>query len=79
MNSEYLDFAKEIANEAGKVMLKYFNSDNGEKYKEDDTIVTLADKEINDYLINRVKEKFPEHAVDGEERFFRKKQICLGV
>ena len=57
--NEYLSFAKEIANYAGKVMLKYFNDNNGEKYKDDNTIVTLADTEINEYLIKQVKEKYP--------------------
>lgn len=68
--NEYLSFAKEIANYAGKVMLKYFNDNNGEKYKDDNTIVTLADTEINEYLIKQVKEKYPNHAVDGEEEQF---------
>ena len=62
--SEYLNFAKDIAKYAGEIMLKYFSKDNGEKYKGDKTIVTLADTEINSYLINRVKEKYPSHAVE---------------
>lgn len=70
MNDEYLSFAKEIAKEAGKIMQKYFKQDNGESYKCDRTIVTLADKEINDYLIERVKTEFPTHSVDGEEKTF---------
>lgn len=77
--SEYLDFAKDIAKYAGKVMLKYFNQENGEKYKGDRTIVTLADTEINSYLINQVKEKYPNHAVDGEEEKYGEsnyKWIC---
>ncbi len=72
MNNEYLNFAKEMALEAEKIMLKYFKQNNGESYKCDRTIVTLADKEINDYLIKKVKEKFPEHSVDGEEESFGK-------
>lgn len=67
---EYLEFAKDIAHEAGKIMLKYFNMENGASYKGDRTIVTLADKEINSYLISRVKEKYPNHSVDGEEEKF---------
>ena len=67
---EYLDFAKDIAKYAGDIMLKYFNQNNGEKYKGDKTIVTLADTEINSYLIKRVKEEYPTHAVDGEEEQF---------
>ena len=56
--NEYLTFAKDIAKYAGKVMLKYFNQDNIEKYKNDNTIVTLVDTEINSYLINEVKNKY---------------------
>ena len=67
---EYLEFAKDIAYQAGKIMLKYFNQNNGSNYKGDKTIVTLADTEINSYLIERVKEKYPNHAVDGEEEQF---------
>ncbi len=67
---EYLEFAKDIAKEAEKIMLKYFNMENGASYKGDRTIVTLADKEINSYLIKRVKEKYPTHSVDGEEEKF---------
>lgn len=70
--SEYLEFAKVIASYAGKIMLKYFNQDNGANYKGDKTIVTLADTEINSYLIKRVKEKYPDHCVDGEEEQFGK-------
>jgi fructose-1,6-bisphosphatase/inositol monophosphatase family enzyme len=64
---EYLEFAKDIAYQAGKIMLKYFNQNNGASYKGDNTIVTLADTEINSYLIKRVKELYPSHAIDGEE------------
>ena len=64
---EYLKFAKDIAYQAGKIMLKYFNQNNGASYKGDNTIVTLADTEINSYLIKKVKEQYPAHAVDGEE------------
>ena len=69
---EYLDFAKDIAKHAGEVMLKYFKQNNGASYKGDKTIVTLADTEINSYLIKRVKEKYPSHSVDGEEEQFGK-------
>jgi len=70
MEQRYLEFAKEIAKEAGKIMLKYFNQDKKSSYKEDNTIVTIADTEINDYLIKRVKVEFPTHSVDGEENKF---------
>lgn len=68
--NKYLDFAKEIAKEAGNIMKKYFSRNDISSYKGDKTIVTLADKEINSYLIKRVKEEFPTHSVDGEEEQF---------
>lgn len=67
---QYLQFAKEIANEAGQIMKKYFSRSDISSYKGDKTIVTLADKEINSYLIKRVKETYPNHSVDGEEEQF---------
>lgn len=69
---EYLEFAKKIAIQAGKIMMKYFKEDNGANYKQDNTIVTKADTEINQYLIKQVKEKYPTHSVDGEEEQFGK-------
>ncbi len=69
---KYLDFAKKIAYRAGDIMKKYFSCDNGVEYKFDNTIVTKADKEINDYLIEQVKNEFPTHCVDGEEKQFGK-------
>lgn len=73
---EYLKFAKEIAEYAKKVMNKYFIENNQSSYKEDNTIVTVADKDINDYLIERVKEKYPTHCVYGEEKTFGKSNIA---
>lgn len=72
MYDEYLEFAKEIAYVAGEIMLKYFNEANGARYKKDDTIVTKADIEINNYLIKKVKENYPDHSIDGEEKQFGK-------
>ena len=70
---EYLEFAKQIALHAGEIMLKYFKKDNGATYKFDDTIVTKADIEINSYVIDQVKNKYPTHCVDGEEEQLLKK------
>ena len=72
MNNEYLEFAKSIAYEAGRIMHKYFSGTPDSSYKEDRSIVTIADKEINDYLISCVKKTYPNHSVDGEEESFGK-------
>ena len=68
--NEYLEFAKSIALYAGEVMLKYFNAKDISKFKGDKSIVTLADTEINSYLIDQVKKTFPTHSVMGEEENF---------
>ncbi len=70
--NQYLKFAKDIAHKAGKIMLKHYTGDNGSFYKFDNTIVTLADTEINHYLIEQVKKTYPTHSVDGEEEQFGK-------
>ncbi len=67
MYDEHLVFAKSVALEAGEVMLKYFGTVMDNEQKEDDTIVTVADKEINTMVINRVNEIYSDHAVIGEE------------
>ena len=69
---EYLEFAKDIALYAGKVIVKYFMEDCKPNYKADETVVSKADTEINHYLIEKVKEKYPTHSVDGEEEQFGK-------
>lgn len=64
---EYLEFAKRLATEAGKMMKEYFYHNNDYSYKDDRTIVTEVDKKINHMVIEEVKNKYPSHAVDGEE------------
>lgn len=79
MYNEYLDFAISIAKVAKEINEKYFNKTMESSYKNDKTIVTVADREINEFLIKRVKEVYPEHAVDGEEEKFgdsKYKWVC---
>lgn len=65
---EYLDFAKSLAKEAGEIMKKYFRNQAEFKIKSDQTIVTIADEEINQMVIDRVNQAYPDHSVDGEEK-----------
>jgi len=63
-----LTVAKEIAHEAGEVMRKYFNGDQEQESKDDGSQVTIADTIINDLVISRLAEVFPDDGVVGEER-----------
>lgn len=76
---EYLEFAKKLSKEAGKIMLEYFNKDNDYNYKSDRTIVTEVDKKINTLIIDEIRKKYPTHAIDGEEEKYGKSKytwIC---
>lgn len=64
---EYLKFAKEIAQEAGKIILYYFEKGAKVEIKRDRSVVTEADKEINTLLIKEVRNRYPNHSVFGEE------------
>lgn len=70
MYQEYLEFAKDIALYAGRVMMEYYNDEISLNYKKDKTVVTMVGKRINSYLIERVKEKYKDHSVSGEEESF---------
>ena len=79
MEEKYLDFAIGIADYAGITMRKYFNRDMDVERKEDNTPVTLVDKQINSYLIEQVKKKFPNHGVCGEEEKYNENSEYLWV
>src|SRR3989339_1076408 len=64
----YLEFAKNLAKEAEEIALRYFSFKVENTWKEDNTPLTKADTEINDLVIKRVNEAFPEHSIYGEEQ-----------
>ncbi len=64
-----LEIAKELAKQAGGIMLQYFNSAAANPtLKSDRTIVTKADTEINDLVIRVLADKTPTYSVWGEEQ-----------
>lgn len=65
---QYLEFAKNLAKEAEEIALKYFSFETETTWKEDDSPLTKADTEINDLVIKRVNETYPEHSIYGEEK-----------
>jgi len=65
---EYLEFAKKVAKEAEEIALRYFSFETETTWKGDDTPLTRADTEINDLVIKRINETYPEHSIYGEEK-----------
>lgn len=65
---ERLEWARQIALEAGELTLKYFRSSTlGVERKGDGSPVTVADRSAEELLRKRISEKFPEDAILGEE------------
>jgi myo-inositol-1(or 4)-monophosphatase len=67
MYEKELEFAKNIAEEAGAIMIKYFDADQKIEIKEDNSQVTIADKLINSLVIKNLSVLFPDDGVIGEE------------
>ncbi len=65
---ELLEFAVRIAHEAGTLTLRYFGGLVEHEAKADGTPVSMADREAEDLLRRRIRERYPDHAILGEER-----------
>ncbi|MFA6515127.1 MAG: inositol monophosphatase [Candidatus Paceibacterota bacterium] len=65
---QYLEFAKKLAKEAEEIALRYFSFEVDSTWKEDNTPLTKADTEINDLVIKKINEIYPEHSIYGEEK-----------
>jgi len=63
----YLNFAKQLAYRAGRITLGYFNTGVRPDYKDDDSPVTIADREAERLIRERIEQRFPRHAIVGEE------------
>jgi len=64
----YLNFAKELAKDSGDIMNRYFRAhDISTTIKSDNTPLTVADTAINNLVIEKVKTKYPDQGVIGEE------------
>lgn len=62
-----LEFAVEIAREAGEITLRYFRKEVGVYRKANNTLVTEADLEAERFLRQKIEERFPSDSIVGEE------------
>jgi len=68
MLNQIIDFTKEIAAEAGKILLTGFRSKNIEiSYKSRTDLVTNMDRKSEEYLYNMINKRFPVHSIIAEE------------
>jgi histidinol phosphatase-like enzyme (inositol monophosphatase family) len=64
---EWARFATELAGESGELILRYFRKPLDVQRKPDQSPVTAADREAEALLRARIRARYPEHAVLGEE------------
>lgn len=62
-----LAFAADLVWEAGRLTLGYFQTGLRPEWKADDSPVTAADRAAEQLIRARLAERFPDHAVVGEE------------
>jgi histidinol-phosphatase len=62
-----LDFAAQIAREAGEITLRHFRRLPAVERKSDGSFVTVADRESERFLRDAVTARFPDDAILGEE------------
>ena len=60
-------FLVEIAREAGDLLLNYFDKGIDVAFKGTVDLVTEADRTVEDLVIGKIRQQFPDHDVLGEE------------
>jgi len=67
-----------VVEEAGRIALQYFASPASQKTeeKEDRTLVTEADRKVEEFLEREIRKRFPEYNLIGEEKtlWFREEE-----
>jgi len=64
---ELLRAAIDISGEAASIPMRYFRSALAVEDKADDSPVTIADRETEQYIRRALRARFPEHGILGEE------------
>lgn len=70
MNTDWrtrYDLAIEASEEAGKLALRYFDAGVSVEWKKDESPVTVADRQAETYLRERISKAFPQDGLLGEE------------
>ncbi len=64
---KYLKFANNFADESRKILKKKFEENFSIEIKNDGSMVTEVDKEIESLFLKKLEKEFPDHGVVGEE------------
>ncbi len=63
----FLAFAEQAAEEARRIVRKYFRAPLSVESKADDSPVTVADREVEEAIRRLIETRFPTHGIVGEE------------
>ena len=64
---QYADAAAEIAREAGALLRLHYQRGVTTEYKGDVDLVTVADRESEQLIVQRLQQQWPQHGIFGEE------------
>jgi len=67
MPGDLLPFIEQTAREAGALLMRHFKARVEIEYKGDVDLVTVADRESETLIVGRIRERFPQHDIIGEE------------
>ncbi|KAF7810855.1 putative receptor-like protein kinase [Senna tora] len=70
----FVDVANKVADAAGEIIRKYFRNKFEILDKDDSSPVTIADQSAEETMVSIISEKFPSHAIYGEEKGWRSRE-----
>src|SRR6056297_2161248 len=62
-----LEIIKTLSIQAGKEIMKVYDTDFSVEYKEDDSPLTKADKNANEVIVSALRREYPDYAILSEE------------
>ncbi|HNT30248.1 MAG TPA: inositol monophosphatase family protein [bacterium] len=68
MTDNYLEFARQLAIDAGKILLSYYGNNPETIVKGKNDVVTAADFAVESLCVERIKSVYPEHKILSEEK-----------
>lgn len=75
MKDQLIAVAKESLYGAGEILRQNFRKKHKVTYKKDSSKVTEIDYACNDFIVNRIKQDFPNHVIFTEESEFALEQV----
>ena len=61
------EFAQELVVQAGKILMEYYGKDVAVHLKDENSPVTQADRDSNEFITSEIAKSFPEDGILAEE------------